>query len=54
MFAARVPTGARVLELGCGGDNPSTLVLARRYDYLGGSFDGVVSRAKVHARAWSA
>ena len=34
-FAEHVPAGARVLELGCGGDNPSTLELARRYDYLG-------------------
>ena len=34
-FIERVPVGARVLELGCGGDNPSTLELARRYDYLG-------------------
>jgi SAM-dependent methyltransferase len=34
-FAERVPAGGRVLELGCGGDNPSTLELARRYDYLG-------------------
>jgi hypothetical protein len=34
-FAERVPAGARVLELGCGGGNPSTLELARRYDYLG-------------------
>jgi SAM-dependent methyltransferase len=34
-FVERVPAGARVLELGCGGDNPSTLGLARRYDYLG-------------------
>jgi len=34
-FTERVPACARVLELGCGGDNPSTLELARRYDYLG-------------------
>jgi SAM-dependent methyltransferase len=34
-FVERVPPGARVLELGCGGDNPSTRELASRYDYLG-------------------
>jgi SAM-dependent methyltransferase len=34
-FAERVPAGARVLELGCGGDNPATRVLAERYEYLG-------------------
>jgi SAM-dependent methyltransferase len=34
-FVERVPAGARVLELGCGGDNPATRVLAERYDYLG-------------------
>ena len=34
-FAELVPAGARVLELGCGGDNPSTRRLAERYDYLG-------------------
>jgi SAM-dependent methyltransferase len=34
-FVERVPAGARVLELGCGGDNPATRVLAGRYDYLG-------------------
>jgi SAM-dependent methyltransferase len=34
-FLARVPEGARVLELGCGGDNASTRMLAARYDYLG-------------------
>jgi SAM-dependent methyltransferase len=34
-FTKRVPAGARVLELGCGGDNPSTRTLAARYDYLG-------------------
>ena len=27
--------GGRVLELGCGGDNPSTRELVSRYDYLG-------------------
>jgi len=34
-FSGLVPAGARVLELGCGGDNPSTRALAARYDYLG-------------------
>jgi SAM-dependent methyltransferase len=34
-FAERVPEGARVLELGCGGDNPSTRLLVARYDYTG-------------------
>ncbi len=34
-FAEQVPPGARVLELGCGGDNPSTVELAARYEYLG-------------------
>jgi SAM-dependent methyltransferase len=34
-FCGVVPAGARVLELGCGGDNPSTRALAARYDYLG-------------------
>ena len=34
-FVERVPVGAQVLELGCGGDNPSTRVLAARYEYLG-------------------
>ena len=34
-FAELVPAGARILELGCGGDNPSTRALAARYDYLG-------------------
>jgi SAM-dependent methyltransferase len=34
-FLGRVPAGARVLELGCGGDNPATRRLASRYDYLG-------------------
>ena len=34
-FVDRVPDGARVLELGCGGDNASTRELVRRYDYLG-------------------
>ncbi|MFL5920667.1 MAG: class I SAM-dependent methyltransferase [Gaiellaceae bacterium] len=34
-FVERVPAGSRVLELGCGGDNPSTRALAERYDYLG-------------------
>jgi SAM-dependent methyltransferase len=34
-FVERVPAGARVLELGCGGDNPATRVLAERYEYLG-------------------
>ena len=34
-FGEQVPAGARVLELGCGGDNPSTRTLTGRYDYLG-------------------
>jgi SAM-dependent methyltransferase len=34
-FTERVPARARVLELGCGGDNPSMHELAGRYDYLG-------------------
>jgi SAM-dependent methyltransferase len=34
-FVERVPAGSRVVELGCGGDNPSTHTLAARYDYLG-------------------
>ena len=34
-FVERVPAGARVLELGCGGGNPATRVLAERYEYLG-------------------
>jgi SAM-dependent methyltransferase len=34
-FVEQVPAGARVLELGCGGDNPSTRTLTGRYDYLG-------------------
>jgi SAM-dependent methyltransferase len=34
-FAERVPAGSTVLELGCGGDNPSTRLLAERYEYLG-------------------
>jgi SAM-dependent methyltransferase len=31
----RVPEGARMLELGCGGDNPATRVLVARYEYTG-------------------
>jgi SAM-dependent methyltransferase len=34
-FVERVPARSRVVELGCGGDNPSTRTLAARYDYLG-------------------
>jgi SAM-dependent methyltransferase len=34
-FCERVPAGADVLELGCGGDNPSTRALAKRYAYVG-------------------
>jgi SAM-dependent methyltransferase len=34
-FAERVPAGARVLELGCGGDNPATRLLVERYEYTG-------------------
>ncbi len=34
-FAERVPAGGRVLELGCGGDNPATRLLAGRYEYTG-------------------
>jgi SAM-dependent methyltransferase len=34
-FADRVPAGGRVLELGCGGDNPATRLLLERYDYTG-------------------
>ena len=34
-FVERVPAGAQVLELGCGGGNPSTRVLAERYEYVG-------------------
>jgi SAM-dependent methyltransferase len=34
-FVERVPAGARVLELGCGGGNPATRALAERYEYLG-------------------
>jgi SAM-dependent methyltransferase len=34
-FAGRVPAGARVLELGCGGANAATRELASQYDYLG-------------------
>jgi SAM-dependent methyltransferase len=34
-FVERVPAGARVLELGCGGGNRATRVLAERYEYLG-------------------
>ncbi len=34
-FVERVPAGSRVVELGCGGDNPSTRTLVGRYDYLG-------------------
>jgi SAM-dependent methyltransferase len=34
-FGELVPAGSRVVELGCGGDNPSTRALASRYDYLG-------------------
>ena len=30
-----MPAGARVLELGCGGGNPATRILAERYEYLG-------------------
>jgi SAM-dependent methyltransferase len=42
-----MPPGARVLELGCGGDNPSTRELASRYDYLGVDISsGQLSRAR--------
>jgi SAM-dependent methyltransferase len=34
-FCARVEPGSAVLELGCGGDNPSTRQLAGRYEYTG-------------------
>ena len=34
-FAERVAPGGRVLELGCGGDNPATRLLVERYDYTG-------------------
>jgi SAM-dependent methyltransferase len=34
-FVEQVPAGGRVLELGCGGENPSTRELASRYDYVG-------------------
>jgi SAM-dependent methyltransferase len=34
-FADRVGEGARVLELGCGGDNPATRLLVERYEYVG-------------------
>ncbi|MGB2874202.1 MAG: class I SAM-dependent methyltransferase [Gaiellaceae bacterium] len=34
-FIERVPAGAHVLELGCGGDNPATRQLVERYDYVG-------------------
>jgi len=46
-FTERVPSDARVLELGCGGDNPSTLELAGRYDYLGVDLSaGQLARAR--------
>jgi 2-polyprenyl-3-methyl-5-hydroxy-6-metoxy-1,4-benzoquinol methylase len=34
-FVDRLPSGGRVAELGCGGENPSTRLLVSRYDYLG-------------------
>jgi SAM-dependent methyltransferase len=34
-FADLVQPGARVLELGCGGNNPATALLVERYDYTG-------------------
>lgn len=34
-FFELVPAGARVLELGCGGENPATRRLVERYDYVG-------------------
>jgi SAM-dependent methyltransferase len=49
----RVPAGARVLELGCGGDNRATGVLVARYDYLGVDLSGEqlarARRAHTHA-----
>lgn len=46
-FVERVPEGARVLELGCGGDNPSTRELVSRYDYLGVDLSGAqIERAR--------
>ena len=34
-FVELVPAGSRVVELGCGGDNPWSRMLAERYEYLG-------------------
>jgi SAM-dependent methyltransferase len=34
-FSERLPPGSRVLELGCGGDNPATRLLVERYEYTG-------------------
>ena len=34
-FAERLPPGSRVLELGCGGDNPATRLLVERHEYTG-------------------
>jgi SAM-dependent methyltransferase len=47
-FVERVPAGARVLELGCGGDNPATRVLAELYEYVGVDLSPVqVERSRV-------
>jgi SAM-dependent methyltransferase len=39
-LVARVPEGAAVLELGCGGDNPATRTLVGRYRYTGIDLSG--------------
>ncbi len=53
-FVELVPAGARVVELGCGGDNPSMRELAGRYDYLGVDISAAqlerARRAVPHAR----
>jgi ubiquinone/menaquinone biosynthesis C-methylase UbiE len=53
-FLELVPAGARVLELGCGGDNASMRELAGRSDYLGLDISAAqlerARRAVPHAR----
>jgi len=48
-FCERVPAGASVLELGCGGGNPSTRTLAARYDYVGVDLSPVQVERSRHA-----
>ena len=46
-FAARLPAGGRVLDMGCGAGVPSTRTLSRRFEVVGVDFsEGQIAEAR--------